>query len=187
MTLKILLKQKGFTQREFGEKMGVVKSTVSNWCNGANRPTLSKIREMANVLGVSSEEILNAIEETNRKEAEKNIGQIIRELRGPLSLRDFADKCGVCHTTIDNLEKGVDFRTGNPTQTKLATIQKIAEACDVPVSYIIGEKTVAITDEMKAALFGPGVEVTDEMWEKVKEFAEFLKFKAQKGEVVPNT
>lgn len=118
---------------------------------------------------------------------EIDIGRIIRELRGPLSLREFGEKCGISHTTIDTIEKGIDFRTGNPTQAKLATIQKIADACDVPVSYIIGEKLVAITAEMKAALFGPGVEVTDEMWEKVKEFAEFLKFKAQKGNVLPNT
>ena len=68
MNLKELLKRNNLTQREFGEKMGVVQTAVSNWCKGANRPPSSKIREMANVLGVSSEEILNAIEETNRKE-----------------------------------------------------------------------------------------------------------------------
>lgn len=116
---------------------------------------------------------------------EINIGRIIRELRGSLSLRNFADKCGVCHTTIDNLEKGVDFRTGTPTQAKIATIQKIADACGVPVSYIIGEKAATTTDELKAAVFGPGVEVTAEMWEKVLEYAAFLKFKAQKGHVLP--
>ena len=70
---------------------------------------------------------------------EKEIGKAIRELRAELSLREFGEKCGISHTTIDNIEKGIDFRTGKPTQAKMATIQKIADACGVPISYIIGE------------------------------------------------
>ena len=70
---------------------------------------------------------------------ETEVGRIIRELRGDMSLRDFAKKCDISHTTIDNLEKGFDFRTKKPTQAKLTTVQKIADACGVPVSYIIGE------------------------------------------------
>lgn len=106
----------------------------------------------------------------------KQIGEMIRQLRGDLSLREFAIKCEVSHTTIDNLEKGVDFRTGKPTQVKMATLQKIADACDVPVSYIIGsEDSSSNTDALKLALFGGGVEVTDEMWQKVLDYAAFLK------------
>lgn len=70
---------------------------------------------------------------------EIEIGNIIRKLRGDMSLRDFAKKCDVSHTTIDNIEKGVDFRTGKPVQIKITTLQKIANACNVPVSYIIGD------------------------------------------------
>ena len=70
---------------------------------------------------------------------EKDIGKIVRELRGGLSLREFGEKCGISHTTIDNIEKGIDFRTGKPTQAKIATIQKIADACGVQISFIIGE------------------------------------------------
>ena len=62
-------------------------------------------------------------------EASEYIGKKIRQLRGDMSLRDFAFKCDVSHTTIDNLEKGIDFRTGKPTQVKMATLQKIANAC----------------------------------------------------------
>lgn len=67
------------------------------------------------------------------------LGKLIRQLRGDLSLREFALKCEVSHTTIDNLEKGIDFRTGKPTQVKMATLQKIADACDVSLSYILNE------------------------------------------------
>ena len=47
---------------------------------------------------------------------------------------------------IDNLEKGIDFRTGKPTQVKMSTLQKIADACDVPVSYILNEAKKQSTD-----------------------------------------
>ena len=60
----------------------------------------------------------------------EQISVAIRRWRGELSLRDFAAKCGVSHTTIDNLERGVDPRTGKPPQIKLATWQKIKSACE---------------------------------------------------------
>lgn len=110
--------------------------------------------------------------------SEKKIGEIIHQLRGDLSLREFALKCEISHTTIDNLEKGVDFRTGKPTQVKMTTLQKIADACDVPISYIIGEEAPSSQEEaLKLALFGGGVDVTDEMWQEVLTFAQYVKDK----------
>ena len=115
--------------------------------------------------------------------SEKKIGEIIRQLRGDLSLREFALKCEISHTTIDNLEKGIDFRTGKPTQVKMTTLQKIADACDVPVSYIIGEEEPSSqVDALKLALFGGGVEVTDDMWQEVISFANYVKEKHKKGD-----
>lgn len=71
--------------------------------------------------------------------SEKEIGIIIQQLRGNMSLRDFAKKCDISHTTIDNLEKGIDFRTGKPTQVKAATLQKIATACGVSISIFMDD------------------------------------------------
>ena len=78
-------------------------------------------------------------------DSNNKLGKIIRQLRGDLSLRDFAIKCDVSHTTIDNLEKGIDPRTGKPTQVKIATLQKISDACGLPVSYIINEADLSAT------------------------------------------
>lgn len=72
----------------------------------------------------------------------KEIGEAIRTLRGDLSLREFAKKCDVSHTTIDNIEKGVDFRTGKPVQIKMATIEKIANACNIGIYDIIGVQDI---------------------------------------------
>lgn len=76
------------------------------------------------------------------------IGKIVRELRGDLSLRDFAEKCAMSHTTIDNIEKGIDFRTGKTVQVKISTLEKIAKACNVPIGYIIGESSQPLPDNI---------------------------------------
>lgn len=70
------------------------------------------------------------------------IGTIVRQLRGRMSLRAFAEKCKVSHTTLDNIEKGRDFRTGKPVNPSAVTLNKIAVACNVPLEYIIGSDTV---------------------------------------------
>lgn len=107
---------------------------------------------------------------------EKEVGITIRKLRGNMSLRDFAKKCDISHTTIDNLEKGIDFRTGKPVQAKITTLQKIADACGVPLAYIVDEdEQPTLDDELKIALFGIGTEVTDEMWDKVVDYAKLIK------------
>lgn len=90
---------------------------------------------------------------------EKEIGKIVRALRGNMSLRDFGGKCGISHTTIDNIEKGVDVRTGKPTQVKMITLEKIASACGVQMSIFLDEpqpqtensapKVTLMTDEEK--------------------------------------
>lgn len=63
-----------------------------------------------------------------------------------------------------------------------ATLQKIADYFGVSVDYLLGkteqkEKSPSVSDEeIKFALFGGG-EITDEMWEEVKRYAEFVKQK----------
>ena len=107
---------------------------------------------------------------------EREIGEIVRSLRGDMSLRDFGEKCGISHTTIDNIEKGVDVRTGKPTQVKMITLEKIASACGVQMSIFLDEpQSQAKDSDPKVALFGGDGEVTDEMWEKLKDYANYLK------------
>ena len=65
-------------------------------------------------------------------------GQLIREARGSLSLRDFAKKCGISHTHLDSIEKGYDPRTGKPVQVSVATLQKISTGSGIPLQKLIG-------------------------------------------------
>lgn len=106
---------------------------------------------------------------------EKEIGEIIRQLRGNLSLRDFAQKCDISHTTIDNLEKGIDYRTGKPTQVKIVTLQKIADACKVPLAYLTGEESFGSDDEkLMLALFGNVDILTKGSLNKIREYARYI-------------
>ena len=43
----------------------------------------------------------------------EEIGKTVRQLRGNLSLREFAQKCGISHTSIDTIEKDTTFEQKN--------------------------------------------------------------------------
>lgn len=70
-----------------------------------------------------------------------------------------------------------DWKSGRskPSAEKLAILAKYF---DVSVDYLLGteKKATEITDEdVKFALFGGTEGITDEMYEEVKAFAEFVK------------
>ena len=60
--LKELRKKAGFSQNELAEKISVLQNTISNWENGVSRPSLDVIPKLANVLGVTVEEVVKCFE-----------------------------------------------------------------------------------------------------------------------------
>ncbi len=59
-------------------------------------------------------------------------------------------------------------------------LSKLAQLFGVSVDYLVGNETVdpTITDrDLQVALFGSDKEVTDEMWEEVKKYVNYVKFK----------
>lgn len=68
-------------------------------------------------------------------------------------------------------------------------MQKIAKALHTTPEYLKGEtdipdapdKITIDESQIKVALFGGGKEVTDEMWDEVKRFVEFVAQKHSKG------
>ena len=107
----------------------------------------------------------------------------LREKAG-YSQQSFADAIGVKQSTVGNWEAGA-------REPKLEVMQKLADLFDVSVDYLIGrdntpkprkeaEQKKEISDEdIKFALFGG--DVTDEAYEDVKRFAQFIKEKYEKG------
>lgn len=82
---------------------------------------------------------------------------------------------GISQTTLSNWKKGRSI-------PKTDKIQLIADYFGVSLNYLLGneehkaDKKDEISD-IKVALFGGDGEVTDEMWNEVKEFAKWVKAK----------
>ena len=63
--------EKGLSQSELGEMLGVTNKAVSKWENGTAKPNTKLIPELAKVLGVSVEELFAAKRIEKNDEAEK--------------------------------------------------------------------------------------------------------------------
>lgn len=66
-----LRKEQGLSQEELGEKLNVTRQTVSKWELGETTPEMSKLLEMANVFGVSVDELTNDTEIIKEKRTEE--------------------------------------------------------------------------------------------------------------------
>ena len=56
--LKFAREQKGLSQKDVAEKIGVAKSTYSLYESGNREPNVQTIKKIANVLDVSADELL---------------------------------------------------------------------------------------------------------------------------------
>ncbi len=67
------------------------------------------------------------------------LGNIIYEYRtkNNLSLRAFANKCGLSYTYISMLEKGNDYRTGKPIAPTLDSVKYIAKAMNITIDELL--------------------------------------------------
>ena len=59
-TIAYLRKRKGMTQNELAEKMNVTDKAVSKWERDLSCPDVNSISKLADILGVSVEELLKA-------------------------------------------------------------------------------------------------------------------------------
>ena len=62
--LKQLRKEKGITQEEFAEKIGVSGRTVSRWETGSNMPDISLLVEIADFYDVDVREIIEGVKKS---------------------------------------------------------------------------------------------------------------------------
>ena len=86
---KIALKRKdaGLTQEEFAEKMAVTRQTVSRWEAGTVLPDIDKIPDIAKILGVSCDYLLNDSAEEDAsagRRAAKGVSRLLAQLQGKL-------------------------------------------------------------------------------------------------------
>lgn len=108
------------------------------------------------------------------------IGEIIANRRRELNLtlEDIGKAVGVGKSTVKKWESGY---IANMKRDKIALLANVLQ---ISPSVLIGgdiqpvdEHSTPDYHDVKVALFGGDVEVTDEMWEEVRQFAEFVKAK----------
>ena len=71
-----LRRQKGWTQEQLGEKLGVTNKTVSRWETGSYLPPVEMLQCLSDLYGITINEILSAErldEQAYREKAEENI------------------------------------------------------------------------------------------------------------------
>ncbi len=68
-----------------------------------------------------------------------------------------------------------DYKNGRKKTLSAETLSKIADYFGVSVDYLFGKSAVADEQALKVALFGGDGAVTDEMWNEVKRYAQYIK------------
>ncbi|MGI6279559.1 MAG: helix-turn-helix domain-containing protein [Acutalibacteraceae bacterium] len=104
------------------------------------------------------------------------IYDLIEELciKKNINITTMCRECNIPRSTL------TDYKKGRIKSLSLDTLCKIADYFGVTVEYLCGAPLPAATEEaLKIALFGEGVVVTDEMWNEVKSYAEYVKTKYQ--------
>ena len=78
MMIAELRKEKGMTQLELAEKMGVTDKAVSKWERDLSCPDINSLPNLAEILGVTVDELMQIKREAeNPKQSPKEIAQLI--------------------------------------------------------------------------------------------------------------
>ena len=72
-----LRKEKGMTQLELAEKMGVTDKAVSKWERDLSFPDVSSIPKLAEILGVSVDELMQVKAESKEEPLKMKIDEIV--------------------------------------------------------------------------------------------------------------
>lgn len=79
-------------------------------------------------------------------------------------------ECGIPRASLS------DFKNGRKKSLSADTLSRIADYFGVSVDYLYGKGSPAADDDsLKVALFGGDSFVTDEMWNEVKRYAQYIK------------
>ena len=96
-----LRKEKGMTQTDLAEKMNVTDKAVSKWERNLSCPDINSIPKLAEVIGTTVEELLNA----QTKKEDNKINEIIN-----IALIGISLAMGIC-ITVTSILKQIDINT----------------------------------------------------------------------------
>ena len=72
--LAVIVLQKGMTQREIAEKVGVHQPKVSEWLRGIRTPNSVSLIKLAKVLNETPEDLAKKLHAISRMEEHSNLG-----------------------------------------------------------------------------------------------------------------
>ena len=105
------------------------------------------------------------------KSIDDSVGTRIKQLRTSRNItqKELAEQLYKSESTVRMWELG-------KSEPDLAMLKTIAEFFSVSADYLLDRNDqVSLESELKIALFGVGTEVTDEMWDKVVDYAKLIK------------
>ena len=76
-------KEKGLTQMQLSEKLGITDKAVSKWERGITMPDTSIMLELCDILGISVNELLNG-EKINMENNDQKNKQLLLEMANEL-------------------------------------------------------------------------------------------------------
>lgn len=79
---------------------------------------------------------------------------LLRQLRGDSPLREAAERAGISHTYLSQLEKGEDPRTGKPIRPSVDTLKGLAKAYNYSYEDLLAQAGY-ITPESRGGQSGP--------------------------------
>ena len=100
--ITFLRKEKGMTQNDLAEKMNVTDKAVSKWERDLSRPDINSIPKLAEILGITVEELVNA----QTKEENKKLDEIVN-----VALIGIGLAMGIC-TIVTSLLGQIDGKSG---------------------------------------------------------------------------
>lgn len=105
-----LRKKNGYSQQEVAEKITVTRQTISNWETGQGAPPLDKAAELAQLYGISLDELAGLQKDLFLEQREKDL-HVLRKLEGRSCRLEFADEeSAVMDAVIDGLIGNGDVR-----------------------------------------------------------------------------
>ena len=165
-----LLDEKGISQKEFAQILGISSQTITDWKKGKSRSFSNKFPIIAQKLGTTTEWLLEGTGPRfiTEEERELRCQQIVDKFQRAARHREATDIQNSLSRTISNRGLTIDDFTLNSDDPVMDYLLRSAIAHPIPASKA----------EIQAAFWGGEKDLTDEdkdaMWADVERFAQFL-------------
>lgn len=107
-------KEKGMTQNELAEKLGVTDKAVSKWENGRCMPDISSLRTLTDELGITINELLSGERIAEDKYIEMSDENLFELIKRVIEMENRTQKTLLCLLAASMIISAVLFNFGSP-------------------------------------------------------------------------